>query len=134
MSLRRKLAKNRGQTPFFRGTRTLTPILAALLVAVAGCGTSGHTPASKDDPQFARSLADTATVAAVAKRGMRVCREMQVGIAERDWVRGVVVEAEGRRVAVRIDEPGRFEHTVNGVKVTRRAIVSDDAVAWTPCL
>ncbi|OGA00481.1 MAG: hypothetical protein A2Z64_15170 [Betaproteobacteria bacterium RIFCSPLOWO2_02_67_12] len=103
-----------------------------VLLLLAACGTGGH--ATKDDPQFARSLADTATVAAVAKRGVRVCREMQVGIAERDWVRGVVVEAEGSRVAVRIDEPGRFEHSVHGVKVTRGAIVSDDAVAWTPCL
>ena len=115
-----------------RSILTLTPLVAILLVAVAACGTGGHAP--KDDPQFARSIADTATVAAVAKRGARVCRRMTVGIAERDWVRGVVVEAEGRRVAVRIDEPGRFEHTVNGVRVTRGALVSDDALAWTPCL
>ncbi|TAK49134.1 MAG: hypothetical protein EPO27_05535 [Betaproteobacteria bacterium] len=88
----------------------------------------------KDDPQFARAIADTAAQAAVAKTGARVCREMQVGIAERDWVRGVVVKAEGRRVAVRIDQPGRFEHILNGAKVAFGAVVSDDATAWTPCL
>lgn len=111
---------------------TLTPLLGVVVVAMAACGTGGHAP--KDDPQFARTLADTATVAAVAKRGARVCREMRIGIAERDWLRGVVVDVDARRVAIRIDEPGRFEHTLNGVKVTRGAIVSDDAVAWIPCL
>lgn len=109
-----------------------TPFVAVLLVAIAGCSTDGRPP--KHDSQFASSLADTAAAAAVAKRGARVCREMQVGIAERDWVRGTVVEAKGRRVVVRIDEAGRFEHTVNGIKVTRGALVSDDAPAWTPCL
>jgi len=32
--------------------------------------------------QFARTITDTATKAALAKRGARVCREMQAGIAE----------------------------------------------------
>ena len=110
------------------GNRALTPIFLVLLSA---CSMAGHAP--KDDPQFAGAIADTAAQAAVAKRGARVCREMQVGIAERDWVRGVVVEAEGRRIAVRIDQPGRFDHTLGGVKATRGAIVRDDATAWTPC-
>lgn len=101
-------------------------------MVVAGCGTGGS--AHKDDPQFARAISDTAAHAAVAKTGARACREMQVGIAERDWVRGVVIGTEGSRVAVRIDEPGRFEHALHGVKVARGAIVRDDALAWTPCL
>ena len=113
------------------GIRTLTPIILALSAA---CSFVGQAPPSKDDPQFARAIADTATHAAVAKPGARVCREMQVGIAERDWVRGVVAEADGRRVTIRIDQPGRFEHTLNGVKVASGAVVSDDATAWTPCL
>jgi hypothetical protein len=111
------------------GHRALTSILLAFLAA---CGTGGHT--SKDDPQFARTLADTATVAAVAKLGARVCREMQVGIAEREWIRGVVMAAEGRTVSVRIVTPGRFEHVVGGIKLARGAVVTDDAAAWTPCL
>ena len=121
MTPRSKLANNRGLTPIF-----------FTFLLVAACSTGGH--ALKDDPQFARSIADTAARAAVAKPGARVCRQMTVGIAERDWVRGVVLEADDARVAVRIDEPGRFEHALNGVKVTRGAIVRDDAVAWTPCL
>lgn len=122
--------KNWGQTPI-SGNRALTPIFCVFIL-LTGCGTGGQ--ALRDDPQFARSIADTAARAAVAKPGARVCREMQVGIAERDWVRGLVVEVKAAQIAVRIDEPGRFEHIVNGVKVTLGAIVVDDAVSWTPCL
>ena len=114
-----------------RGVATCAVLLSVLLAA---CGTGAQVPVHEDDATFARSLADTAAQAAVAKPGARVCREMQVGIAERDWVRGVVAEADGRRVTIRIDQPGRFEHTLNGVKVASGAVVSDDATAWTPCL
>jgi hypothetical protein len=126
-----------GVGPWFRSTpwkRGLTPLFVApaCVALLAACNASDYRP--KDDPEFARSLADTATVAAVAKRGARVCREMRVGIAEREWVRGVVVETEGRRVAVRIVAPGRFEHSIAGTKLVRGAVVRDDAAAWTPCL
>ena len=111
------------------GNRALTPIFLVLLSA---CSMAGHAP--KDDPQFAGAIADTAAQAAVAKRGARVCREMQVGIAERDWVRGVVVAADGAMVDVRVDEPGRYAHTVNGAQVRKGATVRDRAAAWIPCL
>ena len=103
----------------------------ALLVVACSAGPAGRPPG--EAAQFARSLEETAMVAAVAKRGARVCREMRVGIAERDWVRGEVLEAEGSRVRIRIDEPGRYPHTIGGSVVARGAAVSDDALAWTPC-
>lgn len=114
--------------------RPLYRLAAMLILTGLAAACAMRTPAPNDDPRFARELADTATVAAVAKRGARVCREMQVGIAEREWVRGVVEEARDRHVAVRIVTPGQFEHTIGGVKLARGALVRDDAAAWTPCL
>lgn len=108
--------------------------LLVLAATLGGCAFWRPAPPARDDAPFARSVAETATVAAVARPGARVCREMQVGIAERDWVRGVVVEAQGSRVTVRIDEPGRFGHTIGGDAVVRGSTVKDDATAWTPCL
>lgn len=99
---------------------------------MTGCGTGGHAP--KDDPQFARTVADIAVQAAVAKPGARVCREMQVGIAERDWVRGVVVAAEVPVISVRVEDAGRFAHTLNGAEVRKGSTVRDDPKAWIPCV
>ena len=39
----------------------------------------------------ARAKFAAEALAAVAKQGQKVCREMEVGIGGRDWVRGVVV-------------------------------------------
>ncbi len=52
----------------------------------------------------ARTLDEQA--AAVGKPGVRVCREMTVGIGTRDWVRGTVTTAAAREIAVRIDDAG----------------------------
>lgn len=41
---------------------------------------------------------------AVAEPGRVVCRAVRIGIARREWQRGVVVEASGARVAVNIGE------------------------------
>jgi hypothetical protein len=65
--------------------------------------------------------------AAVAKEGQRVCREMPVGIADREWVRGVVVGIEGEHVGVRIDEPGKQGNFPRG------EVAWDLVYAWTPC-
>lgn len=66
-------------------------------------------------------------LAALAKPGQRVCREMSVGIAERDWVRGVVVEVEAGHVGVRIEDPGRNNHFPRG------DVFWDLPESWTPC-
>ena len=71
--------------------------------------------------------------AAVARIGQRVCRAMQVGIAERDWVRGTVVELDDKRVGVRIDDPGRFAHVIGGADVRAGQVSWDVPEEWTPC-
>ena len=103
----------------------------AILPILYSCSVEPVRPAF--EAQFARSVNDTAAVAAVAKVGAKVCRQTEIGIAERDWLRGVVTEVAGDRIAVRIEDPGRFRQTLNGTFVARGAIVRDSAVAWTPC-
>ena len=58
---------------------------------------------------------------------------MQVGIAERDWIRGVVTEISGDVIGVRIQDPGRFPKTLNGTALARGAVVQDSPAAWTLC-
>ena len=73
--------------------------------------------------------------AEVAMRpGTKVCRQMQVGIAERDLIQGVVVESEQGKLRVRIEQPGHFEQVLNGVKLARGAVVTDAVSEWMPCL
>ena len=103
------------------------------LVAIAGCSLKEPVRGPAFDPQFARALNATATEAAVAKPGARVCRQMQVGIAERDWIRGVVSATGDGKVTVTIEDAGRFPHELNGTAVLRGTTVSDAASAWTPC-
>ncbi len=103
--------------------------------ALAACSTSADTPARARGPDpFAAALFETAATAAVTGRGIRVCRTMAVGIAERDWVRGIVEGASGRQIEVRIVDAGRFPHVLNGVAVTAGALVRDTPSLWTPCL
>ena len=70
----------------------------------------------------------------VAVPGAKVCRQLTVGIGNREWVRGVVVEAGSGIIGVRIDEPGQYLHTLNGVELRRGTVVRDGFGAWTPCL
>ena len=100
-------------------------------LSIAACGTEPARPAF--DAQLARTLNDTATRAAVAKSGARVCRPMNVGIAERDWIRGVVTEVSGDAIGIRIQDPGRFPKTLNGTALARGAVVRDSPAAWTLC-
>ncbi len=71
--------------------------------------------------------------AAVAKEGQKVCREMPVGIALRDWLRGSVVGLTPDRVAVRIDDPGLYPHVLAGVEARKGEVLWDAAHGWTPC-
>ena len=72
-------------------------------------------------------------LAAAGKPGARVCREMEVGIGGRDWVRGTVEEVEGRRIAVRVDDPGRMLHLIGGASARAGATVREEVEAWVPC-
>lgn len=70
--------------------------------------------------------------AAMAKPGQKVCREFQVGIGGREWVRGTVVASAEDKVAVRIDQlPSQSNALAEVSKVGE--IVWDSLLAWTPC-
>ena len=107
-------------------------VCCAAALGIAACSsTEPVRPAF--DAQLARSVNDTATRAAVAKTGAKVCRQMQVGIAERDWVRGVVTSVSGDAIGVRIEDPGRFPQSLSGTLLARGALVQDSSAAWTSC-
>jgi hypothetical protein len=71
--------------------------------------------------------------AAIEKIGQKVCREVPVGIGERDWVSGVVVALTEDKVGVRLADPGRHPHIVGGVELRRDEVTWDAFEAWTPC-
>ena len=81
----------------------------------------------------ARAQFEKEARAAVAKEGQKLCREVQVGIGGRDWIRGVVVAIGEDQVAVRIEDAGRQPHVVANVEVRRGEVVWDVPQAWTPC-
>ena len=92
--------------------------------------------ARADEPQE-RQLAQTiaeSTMRAAAQRGVTVCRQLQVGIAERDWIRGEVIEARRDAIAVRIEEPGRFPHILKEVPIVPGAVLWNEPALWTPCV
>lgn len=70
---------------------------------------------------------------AIATPGVKVCRQLTVGISERDWIRGVVAEASAGNVGVKIVDPGRYPHTLYGAEIARDVLVWDSATAWVPC-
>ena len=71
--------------------------------------------------------------AAVAKIGQKVCREVPIGIGERDWVSGVVVALTEDKVGVRLTDAGQHPHVVGGVELRRDEVTWDAPEAWTPC-
>jgi hypothetical protein len=83
---------------------------------------------------IARARAYAERIAAVSKVGANVCREMEVGIATLDRLRGTVVGIRDDTLTVRIDEAGKFQHLIGGREVTKGTTVSDAAALWTPCL
>jgi hypothetical protein len=83
---------------------------------------------------MARARADAERAAAVSKPGVRVCREMVVGVSTRDWVRGTVTATEAGRIAVRIDNPGQFQHVIANQIARKGDVVRDAPQAWIPCL
>jgi len=82
---------------------------------------------------LARRKFEEEAKAAVAKEGQKVCREMPIGIAHGEWIRGVVVGVSGEQVGVRVDEPGVNRHVVAGVELRAGDVVWDAPTGWTPC-
>ena len=115
-------------------TRLPAALLALALWTLAGCGTGSDAAQREAERQvFARSLFESAATAAVAKPGIKVCRMLTVGIAEQDWMKGVVVDVNAGRVGVRIDEPGRFPHVIGGTAVAAGVVIRDKPSEWAPC-
>lgn len=71
--------------------------------------------------------------AALAQPGTRACRELEVGIGGRDWIRGVVVGHPDGGVAVQIDDAGRMPHVLGGVELAPGMVVVEAPTAWAPC-
>jgi hypothetical protein len=82
---------------------------------------------------LARQKFEEEAAAAVAHAGRKVCRQMQVGIAERDWIRGTVVAVVPQGIGVRIDDPGAQVHIVNSLEARKGEVVWDAPAAWVPC-
>lgn len=70
---------------------------------------------------------------ALAQSGQKACKELEVGIGDRDWIRGTVVDHPGNQVAVRIDDAGRMLHMLGGVEIKPGVVVVESAIAWAPC-
>ena len=83
---------------------------------------------------IARARAKTEVLAAVGKPGVKVCRALLVGIAVRDWIRGEVTAVDADRIAVRIDDPGRQPHLIDGRPLVQGTTIWSAAAEWTPCL
>ena len=81
---------------------------------------------------LARARAYAELVAAV-KPGRQVCRQMPVGIATRDLVRGTVIALDGEMIVVRVDAVGPYDHTLNDVPVKVGGTVRDWLIKWMPC-
>ena len=69
----------------------------------------------------------------VAQRGVMVCRQFTVGIGNREWVRGTVVEAGSGTIKVRIDDPGQYSHNLNGMEIRRDVVIPDSTEKWFRC-
>jgi hypothetical protein len=82
----------------------------------------------------ARAKFEQEARSAVAKEGLKVCRELPIGIGARDWVQGTVVALSGERVGVRIDDAGSFPHVIAGVEARKGEVLWDLPSGWTPCL
>ena len=115
-------------------TLILGMTLTSAALCIAACSSSGPKREPAFDPPFAHSVDDTATRAAIAKPGAKICRQTQIGIAERDWIRGVVTEVAGDTIRVRIEDPGRLPQSLNGTALARGVVVTGSPLGWTPCL
>ena len=69
----------------------------------------------------------------MARVGQQACKELEVGIGGRDWIRGVVVDHPESRIALRVEDAGRIPHLIGGQELKAGMVVVDTATAWLPC-
>ena len=81
----------------------------------------------------ARSRAYAERAAAVGYEGAKVCREMTMGVATREFIRGTVTQVDGDRISIRIDNPGTLGHAIGGVTLRKGAVITDRLRSWLPC-
>jgi hypothetical protein len=91
---------------------------------IAGAPTKG---------MMARSRSQANRAVAVAREGARVCRQMELGVASREIIRGTVTAVDGERISVRIDDPGVLDHTVGERLLRKGSVITDEARRWVPC-
>ena len=108
-------------------------VAGCLVLAQAACVTTGQ-PNPESETMIAQTVYESAIRAAVSHTGATVCRQLMVGIAERDWVRGEVVEVDDRAIGVRIQDSGRFPHIIGKTAIVPGAVMRAAPVAWTPCV
>lgn len=109
----------------------LAGALAAAALMLAACAAPPDNSAL--DAERARAVAELEQQAALTRPGTRVCRRVPVGISERDWLHGTVVEVSADRIAVHIDGAGRFPNQLEGVPVAAGTIAWTPAIGWIPC-
>ncbi len=57
---------------------------------------------------------------------------MPIGIADSEWIRGVVVGVSEKDVGVRVTDPGQRQ-IVAGVELRSGDVVWDAPTEWVPC-
>jgi hypothetical protein len=82
---------------------------------------------------IARARAQAERAAVIGIPGARVCRDLHVGIATTDTIRGTVVARQPGAIHVRIDDPGKFEHVLDERAVRKGEVFTDALRLWTPC-
>jgi hypothetical protein len=113
---------------------TVKRLAAACMALTLSSLIQAAEPKAEDERALALALYESTMRAAVAHRGVTVCRQLLVGIAERDWIRGEVVDVQGHLVAVRIEDSGRFPHILKGIPIVPGAVLWNTPTAWTPCV
>ena len=96
-------------------------------------------PSTKVDPDLfgrlaAQLRADVDSEVAVARSGVRVCRQIKIGISELEWIRGVVIAVRSRAISVEVEMPSSNPQSLNGIDLKKGAILWDLARNWKPCL
>jgi hypothetical protein len=81
----------------------------------------------------ARARAYIEAKAAVARPGINVCREMKIGIATRERIKGMVMTVDEDGINVRIDDAGHMGHVIRGADIRKGTLVKDDFPNWMPC-
>ena len=95
--------------------------------------TSGR-PSSEESQVWTRARMEKELEIAVSQPGVKVCRQFTVGIGNREWVRGVVVDTVPGKIRIRIEDPGKFSHLENGIELQRGSVVEGVMDSWTPCM